>query len=211
MKRYNEITIINTLKVEKIEEYIAKGKFIIKNYPKDYLIHLEGDRCNYLEIIIKGEVQVERISEDGRIMTVSEFSKNGIIGGNLIFSPNPFYPMTVTAVREVSLLAIEKEFLFKLLKENSEFLKSYLQNISDNTKTLGMQIKNYTNKSLREKIITFLELESERQESKTIKLKKTKKALAQDFGVERTSLSRELQKMKNDGLINYNSKEIIIK
>jgi DNA-binding transcriptional regulator LsrR (DeoR family) len=39
----------------------------------------------------------------------------------------------------------------------------------------------------------------------------TKKQLAENFGVNRTSLSRELKKMKNEGLIDFDNKLIEIK
>ena len=38
----------------------------------------------------------------------------------------------------------------------------------------------------------------------------TKQTLADKIGVQRTSLSRELSKMRNDGLIKYDSKSITI-
>ncbi len=54
----------------------------------------------------------------------------------------------------------------------------------------------------------FLIFESNRQNSRIIKLPVSKKELAEKFGVERPSLQRELRKMKDDGLIDYDSKSI---
>ncbi|MEA4939555.1 MAG: helix-turn-helix domain-containing protein, partial [Christensenella sp.] len=41
-----------------------------------------------------------------------------------------------------------------------------------------------------------------------IKLEITKKALAERIGVQRTSLSRELTKMRDEGLIDFDSESI---
>ena len=38
----------------------------------------------------------------------------------------------------------------------------------------------------------------------------TKKELAERLGIQRTSLSRELNKMKKDGLVDYNTHSITI-
>ncbi len=43
-----------------------------------------------------------------------------------------------------------------------------------------------------------------------LKLRLTKKSLAEKFGVQRTSLSRELNKMREDGLIDYDAYSITI-
>jgi DNA-binding transcriptional regulator LsrR (DeoR family) len=55
-----------------------------------------------------------------------------------------------------------------------------------------------------------LENEKRSQGSKIIKLNLTKKALAEKIGVQRTSLSRELSKMKKDGLILFDTNYITI-
>ena len=46
------------------------------------------------------------------------------------------------------------------------------------------------------------------QGSNRIQLPVTKKELAEQIGVQRTSLSRELQKMRNEGLLAYDSRTI---
>jgi CRP-like cAMP-binding protein len=55
-----------------------------------------------------------------------------------------------------------------------------------------------------------LERECKIQNSNRIQLGITKKALAERIGVQRTSLSRELAKMKADGLIDFDDKTITL-
>ena len=59
------------------------------------------------------------------------------------------------------------------------------------------------NRTIRESIISYLDYERKKQNSNIIKLSMTKKALAERIGVQRTSLSRELAKMREDGLIEF--------
>ena len=87
-------------------------------------------------------------------------------------------------------------------------MKSYLAYISDHSVILGDRIKHYVNRTIRECIISYLDYESKKQESNTIKLEITKKALAERIGVQRTSLSRELAKMRAEGLIEFDSNSI---
>jgi DNA-binding transcriptional regulator LsrR (DeoR family) len=65
-------------------------------------------------------------------------------------------------------------------------------------------------KSIKESIIEFLNYEYYSQKNKKIELHMTKKELAEKLGIQRTSLSRELNKMKKDGLIDYNASSITI-
>ena len=58
--------------------------------------------------------------------------------------------------------------------------------------------------------MSYLDYECKKQNSNIIRLSMTKKALAERIGVQRTSLSRELSKMREDGLIKYDSDSIEI-
>ena len=111
--------------------------------------------------------------------------------------------MTVTAKDATLILEINKTRLFQLFSDNHDFLKSYLEYVSDHTVILGDRIKHYVNRTIRESIISYLDYERKKQNSNIIKLNMTKKALAERIGVQRTSLSRELAKMREDGLIEY--------
>ena len=146
---------------------------------------------------------IERIDESGNLMTIADFYGGDVLGGNLMFSKNPYYPMTVTAKDATLILEINKTRLFQLFSDNHDFLKSYLEYVSDHTVILGDRIKHYVNRTIRESIISYLDYERKKQNSNIIKLNMTKKALAERIGVQRTSLSRELAKMREDGLIEY--------
>ena len=119
--------------------------------------------------------------------------------------------MTITANKDTVLLEIQKEFLLELLWENKKFLISYLKFSSTNTERLTKKLKHSVNKTIRENIINFLKNKYSKKNSLIINLNMTKKQLAENFGVNRTSLSRELKKMKNEGLIDFDNKSIEIK
>jgi len=83
-------------------------------------------------------------------------------------------------------------------------------NHDNNTLILTDKIKTLSLKSIRQCIIDFLMYESYVQKSNVIKLEVTKKDLAEKFGVQRSSLSRELNKMRKEGLIEYDAYSITI-
>ena len=198
-----QIDLVKSFDANQLESLLqAKGNKV-NSYERNNIVHFVGDICENLEIILSGEVAVERIDESGKLMTIAEFFDGDILGGNLLFSKNPCYPMTVTAKKPTIILEISKRQLFDLFASSLDFLKSYLEYISDHSVILGDRIKHYVNRTIRECIISYLDYESKKQESSTIKLTISKKALAERIGVQRTSLSRELAKMRNEGLIEF--------
>lgn len=203
-------TLLSTLSPENIAFYLANGTFKVQTYAKNSIVHFEGDHCFKMELILSGKVVLVRIDESGNLLSIAEFYKDDILGGNLLFSKNPYYPMTTTTLEKTIILEIEKNLLFTLLSESPIFLSAYLEFVADHTILLGDKIKHYVNKTIRECVLGFLEYESKHQNSNKIILNMTKQTLADKIGVQRTSLSRELSKMRNDGLIKYDSKSITI-
>lgn len=209
-KKIKNSILFSTLNESLLIQLLKEHTLLINKYDTNNIIHLEGDHCEYLEIILEGTVIIERIDIDGNLLTITEFNENDVLGGNLLFSKNPFYPMTVTAKNKCLTLSVHKNTLLELLQNQPTFLRTYLELISDNALVLGEKIKHYINRPLRERIINYLNYESNRQQSKNIVLPISKKTLAEKLGVQRTSLSRELSKMKNDHLINFSKSQINI-
>lgn len=203
-------TVIKSLPDKDILINLKNGKFKISSYKKNSVIHFDGETCGKLEIILSGKVVVDRIDESGNLFTISEFYRDDILGGNLLFSKNPYYPMTISTQLPTNILEIDREALFELLCSNPIFLRTYLELISDHAFILGDKIKHYINKTIRESIMNYLHYESKKQNSNYIKLNITKKALAEKIGVQRTSLSRELAKMREDGLILFDTDSITL-
>ena len=207
----NESTLLCTLPTEKIGELLKNGHFKIVCYKKDSVIHFDGEVCSTLEVILSGKIVIERIDESGNNLTISDFYSDDILGGNLIFSRNAHYPMTVISKLPSVILEINKELLFSLFGTYPHFLRTFLEFISDHASILSDKIKHYINRTIRESIINYLKYEQKKQNTRRIMLTMSKKSLAEKIGVQRTSLSRELHKMKRDGLIEYDMKSILIK
>ncbi len=210
MELMGQIDLMKSITPQEIESYLIEGSCKITQYKKNNIVHFVGEVCSKLEIILSGKVVIERIDESGNLMTIAEFLGGDVLGGNLMFSKNPYYPMTVTAKEATLILEINKDRLFRLFSDNHEFLSSYLEYVSDHTVILGDRIKHYVNRTIRESIISYLNFEAKKQNSSIIKLSMTKKALAERIGVQRTSLSRELAKMREDGLIEFNSVSVTL-
>lgn len=201
---------LKSLKGDELAQFLEEGSFKTSSYSKNSVVHFEGEVCDKLEIVLSGKVVVERIDDAGTLMTVAEFFDNDMIGGNLIFSKKPFYPMTITAKYPSVILGIDKNRLFELFSNNKEFLMCYLESVSEHATILGDKIKHYVNRTIRECVLNFLNYERQKQHSNRVKLNMSKKELAEKIGVQRTSLSRELAKMKSEGLILFDANYITI-
>ena len=207
----DRIPILKNLSTEEKKKHLQEGRFHIAGYDSGMVIHLEGDSCTSMEVVLEGSLVVERIDIAGDALTVAEFKQGDVLGANLIFASQPKYPMTITTRSRVKVLEVNKKVVLTLCLQNPPFLEAYLTLISNYTFLLGEKIKHDVRRPLRDKILSYLEVESKRQQSSRIQLPMSKKALAERLGVQRTSLSRELQKMRIEKLLDYDASTITLK
>lgn len=211
---------LNILKINKlfkdipsdtIIKYYNENKLTFSEYNKNSVIHFESEVCKYVDIIIEGEVIVQRIDEKGNVLTITQFVGGENLGENLLFSNHPVYPMSIIAKKDTILLQVSKELILELCQENKNFLLQFLNCISVKTNILTNKIQSISLKSIRESIIDFLNYEYHLQNNYKINLEMSKKDLAERLGIQRTSLSRELNKMKKDGLVDFDAHSITVK
>lgn len=204
------IDLFNEISNEDLLKLFALDSYYLKSYKKNSVIYFQNERCTTFDIVLNGTISVQGIDDKGNYISISDFTAGNMIGGNLIFSHKNFYPMMVLAKTEATILHLKKDLVLALCQNNTTFLTKFLQSLSDKTLILTDKIKSLSFKTLRQSIIDFLIYESYAQKSIKIKLKLTKKELSERFGVQRTSLSRELNKMRKDGLIEYDAHSITI-
>lgn len=182
----------------------------ILEYSKGTIIHLQKQPCTSLGIILEGDVVVQRLDDNGKVLTIVNLEVGESFGGNLIFADHGNYPMTVSANSDSVILHVNKETVIELCQKDKAFLIEFMRSISNKTILVSNKLNAVTMKSIREKIIDFLVYEYTIQQSLRIKLSLSRKDWAENLGIPRPSLSRELSKMKADNLIDYSRDWILI-
>lgn len=185
-------------------------KYHVKTYSKNTMIAFEGDDCKSVGIVLSGALEVKKIFASGNSMTMAELKEGSTFGEVIVFSDVHTYPATIMAKNNTTVLYILKEEILKLSSENPQFLENFLELLSNKLHHLNSKVTLLSLKSIREKLAFFILSENKKQNSDKIKLKQSKKQLAESFSIPRPSLSRELIAMKEDGIIDFDKDFITI-
>ena len=183
--------------------------FMIKNYKKETLIFNEKEECNYLALVLEGEVHISTLTYKDKEYTISVLNKNDTFGEFLLFSNNTQYLGDIIASPNTTLAFIDKNNLLDLLQDKN-VLENYLKLLSKKSMANQEKIKIYSQKNIEDRILFYLFEESKKQNNKTIKIK-SKENLALLLNIPRPSLSRSLIKLKNESFIEYDKHSITLK
>lgn len=202
--------IFNNINEEDIKNLILSTRFTQKKYTKDSIIANEGEFCSSIGLVISGAIELQRIYQNGKYVVLKRLITSDVFGEALIFVNNGEYPATVVSLEDSRILFINKEDILKMCLQNTKLLENFMALLSGKIMTLNDKIKSISYNTIREKVVNYLLSECEYGVKLEIKLKESKEEIANFLGIPRPSFSRELMKLRDEGLIEYNRDKIKI-
>ena len=211
LEAISKLDLFQHFSEEELREMFTARNHEVRQYEKNQVIYLPNELCQTLDIILEGRLSVQRIEEEGHMLRIETFCAGNILGANLIFSTRNAYPMTVVSETASVVLRMQKDLVLTLGKTNMGFMAGLLRAISDRTLILTDKINKISPKSIRKKVLEFLAEEYRLQGSPIIVMGISKRELAERLGMQRTSLSREMTRMKEEGILDYDARTITIR
>lgn len=194
---------------EDITKLFQNEVYKINTYKKNEVIANQGDDCSTLSIILSGNVSIQNLYENGKILTLANFTDGDIFGEALIFSINHEYPATVISTSNSKVLFIPKDTILSLMHKSHKFTENTLRIFSNKILLLNRKIHLIELDSIRKKVCKIL-IDNYKTTNSLIYNITSKKSLSEEIGVPRPSLSRELISMRDLGLLEFDLKEIRI-
>jgi CRP-like cAMP-binding protein len=186
----------------------------ILNYDKNNFIVNAGEKIDTIGIVLKGHVLILKENILGERIIMNVLEKGNLFGEIGAFSDRGIWPATVMAQDDVCICFIHKSIFFGSCVKNcgshQKIIFNMLNIISNKAMILNRKVEYLSFKSVRSKIAAFLIDEYRKTKRMTLSLTINRNELAEFLNVTRPSLSRELAKMKADGLIDFHKYTIKI-
>ena len=196
---------------EDLSNFLDMSNYTIKKYVKGNVVVIEGSKCEELGILLEGLLEVQTLYPSGKLLTFSQLRPVETFGEAILFSKMNKFPATIGAIKDSKIMFIKKENLINCLTNCHKFMENFLELLSNKLLILNKKVKMLSLESIRKKIENFLMEEYKKQGSNIIKIFLSRKEMAEHMGIQRPSLSRELIKMREEGIIEFDKKVIIIK
>ena len=179
----------------------------IKSYRKNDFIAIAGEHCEGIGIILEGEGAVIKENAAGSRMMMVVLKPGDIFGEVAVFASNPVWPSSVMAQETTKALFIPRHKLIgecpKLCSWHRLIIQNMLKILSEKAMMLNRKVEYLALKSMRGKIGAFL-LEQYQKTGKTMfELPLNRNEMADFLNVSRPSMSREMSRMKAEGIIDF--------
>ena len=203
--KLKENIIFNGMTPDEIEQALNELCAIEKAYKKNSLILRAGDITDSLGLVLSGSVTIESNDMWGNRTILSNVGEGGFFAETYALLENEPLLVDVRANENCRILFFKVGSL-KKLKSNMNLwsfkLISNLLMISAN-KNLHLSGRSFhtSPKTIRGRVMAYLNSVSLRKDSNEFDIPFDRQQLADYLNLERSALSKELGKMKKDGLI----------
>jgi CRP-like cAMP-binding protein len=182
-------------------------------FQKKAVILLDGDPVEEVGLVLSGSVQVIKEDENGRILLLSELKAADIFGETYACAGVSHSPVSIIAAENAEILFFDYRRIITICSNNCPFhtglIENMVQLIAKNNLLLNQKIEILSKRTTREKLLFYFDLE--RGSAKNFTIPFSREELAHYLCVDRSAMSKELGKMRYEGMIRFskNSFEIL--
>ena len=212
---YLDIPLFQGLDMEEINEVLQRFHGLIKHFPKSDYIYLAGDCVENLCVVLEGTVQM--IKEDiwGEKAIISNLGAGSVFAENFLgrLGDRSVVSYFVASDSEVLMLPLGR-MLFDSntnSKASQRLMCNIVSILADNNTRLIEKTEILCKKTLRSKILAYLEQEARNNGSHRFTIPFNRTDLANYLDADRSALTRELARMREEGLIDYNKNTFELK
>jgi len=180
-----------------------------QNYRKGEIILLSGDAVKYIGLVLSGSVKVVKEDIDGNIAILTELEASEFFGEVFACAGIDHSPVTVQASEDCEVLFINYKKVVNCCSSACEFhlklIENMLRLLAEKNLLLNQKIEILSRRTTREKLLLFFDIH--RGMAKKFTIPYNREELAHYLCVDRSAMSGELCKMRDEGLIRFKRNE----
>ncbi len=178
-----------------------------KTFKKGEIILREGEKTEYMGIVITGSVVVERADLWGNNTVLGVISPGGIFAETYSILNDEPLMINVYANEKSEILFLRTNEIFKTCEKSCNFHDQLILNLiriaSFKNLNLSRKILHTGPKTIRGKLLSFFSEWVKKENSLSFSIPYNRQQLADYLSVDRSAMSNELSKMQKEGILEF--------
>ena len=185
---------------------------VSRSYRPDDVIYDFSSSQNVVGIVERGEAALIRIDADGVEPMMEQFRVGGVFGRTLDFSGSRSDVLEVVCRTPCEVLFFDYAHILKRCERacthHSVLVQNMLRLMADKAQALTERVDVLSRRSIREKLLCCFAQQRDKAGSDTFRLPFSLSVLADYIATDRSAMMRELKKMREEGLVSTDGREI---
>lgn len=178
-----------------------------KHYDKNEFVFSAGDTITTIGIVLCGSVHI--IQEDfwGNRTILSEIERGHLFGEAFSCAGKEKIPVSVVASTPTDIMMIDYRKIITTCSSSCVFhtnlIKNMIRILASKNVMLTQKIEFLTQRSTRDKLLAYLSAQAQKLGKSKFEIPFNRQELADYLSVDRSAMSNELSKMRDEGILIY--------
>ena len=181
-----------------------------KIFEKNQHIVEQAAEMDDVVLIVKGGAIAENMDVMGNITILGEFNRGEVYGLESAYAGDNFYKDTLIATKKTLVLFMNKHRIItpcsNRCRRHDIVVKHIMQIVAESNIKLLEKLTHMSKKSTRDKLLSYLTTMSDKAGSEYFEIPFNKTELANYLSVDRSAMSTELGKLRDEGIVDYDKK-----
>ena len=179
----------------------------IAAFRKGDIVAFEEENIRHIGIILSGSVDMVKEDLWGNKTMLVRMGKDELFGETFACGSDNLSVVTFLVSEDAKILFIPFDRVMHSCTMACRFHHRLIENmvsvIAAKNRDLMRKVEVVSKRTIREKLLAYLSIQAQTQNSRYLEIPLGRVELAEYLCVDRSALTRELAKMKEDGLIDY--------
>ncbi len=176
-----------------------------KRFAKRETIIDEGSTAKYVGILLSGRAQITSTDFFGNRSIVAEISPTELFGESFACADVKSVPIDVVATEDCEILLIDCKKITHTCARGCDFHRTMIYNlmkvVARKNLVFHQKISITSKRTTREKLMAYLMIQAKRAQSDSFVIPFDRQELADYLEVDRSGLSAEISKLRNEGVL----------
>ena len=174
-------------------------------YKKEQIIYRVGDATTMVGVVLSGRAYVVKKDFWGNRSILSEISAGQLFGETYALMPSAPLEVSVAAAEACEVLFLDVRRILTTCSSACEFHARLIRNLltvtAQKNLLLTRKLEHMAQRTTREKLLSYLSAESQRQKASSFEIPFNRQQLADYLSVDRSAMSNELCKLRDEGIL----------
>lgn len=177
------------------------------SYKKGEYVLRQGEHLRDIVVLVEGRVHIQRDDYWGNRSILGRIDVGEMFGEAYVAPESGVLLNDVVAVEDSTVIMFDVRRVITTCPSGCRFHSMVVQNmffaISEKNRKLVQKLGHMSRRTTREKLISYLSEEAERHSSSAFTIPFNRQQLADFLSVDRSAMSNELCKMRDEGLLEF--------
>ena len=186
-----------------------------ETFPKDAFLLREGDTTSSIGLVLQGSALVVQEDVWGNRNILSRANPGQTFATAFACAPGAVLNMSVVAETAVTVLNLNVRRILTVCSSacthHSKVVRNLLGDLAEKNLRFNEKLTHMGQRTTRAKLMSYFSMVARKEGSFEFEIPFSRQQMADYLGVERSGLSLELSKMRDEGLLDYHKNRFVLK